>query len=55
MPFLTILLTPTKWSLRLQWEVPDMMPTRYTCYLIARNGRPRKEKIAFKNLSIRVM
>ena len=30
-----------------QREVPDMMLTRYACYLIVQGGDPRKEEIAF--------
>jgi len=28
-------------------EIPDFMLTRFACYLIAQNGDPQKEAIAF--------
>ena len=33
--------------MRDQREVQDFMLTRYACYLIAQNGDPKKEEVAF--------
>jgi len=35
------------WASSAEKEIPDIILTRYACYLIAQNGDPRKQEIAF--------